>query len=85
MALVVFLHFLLLCIFRLCCMFFFLFVKPSAPEAQRLDDAIGFLRDHVEATQVIFCFFYFSSFQSPYLCMNLLASFFRVEEVEQFF
>ncbi|XP_019770982.2 protein daughterless isoform X9 [Dendroctonus ponderosae] len=24
---------------------------PSAPEAQRLDDAIGFLRDHVEATQ----------------------------------
>ncbi|XP_066245893.1 protein daughterless isoform X2 [Euwallacea similis] len=24
---------------------------PTAPEAQRLDDAIGFLRDHVEATQ----------------------------------
>ncbi|XP_019770976.2 protein daughterless isoform X4 [Dendroctonus ponderosae] len=27
---------------------------PSAPEAQRLDDAIGFLRDHVEATQAFF-------------------------------
>lgn len=27
---------------------FFSCVKPPAPEAQRLDDAIGFLRDHAE-------------------------------------
>lgn len=37
-------------IFKFACfyMFYFFCVKPPAPEAQRLDDAIGFLRDHAE-------------------------------------
>lgn len=29
---------------------FYLFFKSSAPEQQRLDDAIGYLRDHSEVT-----------------------------------
>lgn len=34
----------------------FFCVKPSAPEAQRLDDAIGFLRDHAEVNVSNFSF-----------------------------
>lgn len=39
--------------------FCFCVMKPPAPEAQRLDDAIGFLRDHAEATVSFLLRFFF--------------------------
>lgn len=44
-------------------------VKPPAPEAQRLDDAIGFLRDHAEVNVSVFSFSFFFALVQYVLCL----------------
>ena len=58
-------------------------MKPPAPEAQRLDDAIGFLRDHAEVN--VSPSKYFSVVSSSFLDHEILACVYDVLLLGEFF